>query len=175
MSQPGKLPDYTFTIEIAAPRQRVWDEITRTGLVQLAMNNTVLESTLVPGAKLRYYSPDRRRVFVVGEILEVSPPKRFSHTFAFTMRDEKPSIVTWELEETEAGCRVTLRHTGWTDQVKTHRDVAKGWREILNNLKRLLETGDIPLGVKATYRIMNALLFLLPKSTRVENVEKAGW
>jgi uncharacterized protein YndB with AHSA1/START domain len=175
MAGPGPLHDQVFTIEIRAPRQKVWDEITKTGRIQLAMNNTVLESTMQPGAKLRYYSPDRRRVFVVGEVVEVSPPKRFSHTFKFTMRDEAPSLVTWELEETPAGCRVTLTHGGWTNQVKTHKGVTGGWREILNTLKTELETGDIPFRMKAIYRIMNGLLFMLPKSTKVEEVAKDGW
>jgi uncharacterized protein YndB with AHSA1/START domain len=175
MANPGKLPDYTFSIEIRVSRQRVWDEITKTGRIQLAMNNTVLDSTLVPGAKLRYYSPDRKRVFVVGEILEVVPPKRFSHTFKFTMRDEAPTVVTWELEDTPTGCRVTLVHSAWSDQAKTYKGVTGGWRKILATLKQELETGDIPFSLKATYRLMTALMFLLPKSTRVENVEKAGW
>jgi len=169
----GPLAAQTFAIEIAVPRQRVWDEITKTGRVQLAMQNTVLESTLVPGAKLRYYSPNRKRVFVVGEILEVSPPRRFSHTFKFTMRDEEPTIVTWELDETPGGCRVTLVHSGWTDQVKTHQGVVKGWRGILRTLRHQLETGDIPFRLKVTYRIMNLFVFLLPKSTKVDEVDSA--
>jgi uncharacterized protein YndB with AHSA1/START domain len=175
MTTAGPLPDHVFAIDIAAPRQRVWDEITKTGRIQLAMHNTVLESTLQPGAKLRYYSPDRRRVFVVGEVLEVSPPTRFSHTFKFTMRAEEPSVVTWELQETPTGCRVTLVHSGWTDQIKTHKGVVGGWREILGTLKHELETGDIPFRVKVTYRIMNRLMFLLPKSTRIDEVQRAGW
>jgi uncharacterized protein YndB with AHSA1/START domain len=175
MGETNPLKDHVITIDIRVPRQRVWDEITKTGRIQLAMNNTVLESDLRPGAKLRYYSPDRKRVFVVGEVVEFSPPKRFSHTFRFTMRDEEPSLVTWELEETAGGCRVTLIHSGWTSQTKTHKGVAGGWREILQVLKQELETGDIPFKVKVTHRMMSALMFLLPKSTRVEEVARAGW
>jgi uncharacterized protein YndB with AHSA1/START domain len=169
------LKDHVFTIDIDVPRQRVWDEITKTGRIQLAMHNTVLESRLSPGSKLRYYSPSRKRVFVVGEIVDVTPPKRFSHTFKFTMNAEEPSLVTWELEETPSGCRVTLIHAGWTNQVKTHKGVVGGWREILNILKQELETGDIPLKVKVTYRVMGALMFLLPRSTKVDEVARAGW
>ena len=71
-----RLTDHVLTIEIRVPRQRVWDEITKLGRIQRAMVNTVLESALVPGAKLRYYSPNRKRVFVVGKVVEVSPPRR---------------------------------------------------------------------------------------------------
>jgi hypothetical protein len=153
----------------------VWDEITKTGRIQLAMHNTILESALTPGSKLRYYSPDRRRVFVVGEVVEVSPPKRFSHTFKFTMRPETPSLVTWELEEIPTGCRVTLIHSGWTNQIKTHKGVVSGWAEILGILKQELETGRIPFKVSVVYKVMRSLMFLLPRSTRVEEVAKAGW
>ncbi len=170
------LKDHVFTIDIAVPRQRVWDEITKTGRIQLALNNTVLESPMTPGSKLRYYSPSRKRVFVVGEIVEVTPPRRFSHTFKLLMNGaDAPSLVTWELEETAAGCRVTLTHSGWTDQVKTHKGTAAGWIEILNILKQQLETGDIPMKTKVIYALMGASMFLLPKATKVEEVDKAGW
>jgi uncharacterized protein YndB with AHSA1/START domain len=167
--------DHVLSIEIKAPRQRVWDEITKLGRVQRALMNTVLESALTPGAKLRYYSPDKRRVFVVGEVVEVKPPRRFSHTYMFTTRPETPTLVTWELDEIPGGCRVTLIHSGWTDQVKTHKGVAGGWRQILDVLKAELETGDIPLKTKMMYGVMGALMFMLPKATKVEEVQKAGW
>ena len=93
----------------------------------------------------------------------------------FTTRSETPSLVTWELAEISGGCRVTLTHSGWTDQVETHKSVRGGWQDILEILKRELETGDIPFKTKATYAMMNAMRFMLPKSTMVEEVEKAGW
>ena len=43
------LPDHVISIHINVPVQRVWDEITKTGKVQRALYNTVLESDLVPG------------------------------------------------------------------------------------------------------------------------------
>ena len=170
------LKNHVFTIDIAVPRQRVWDEITKTGRIQLALNNTVLESPMTPGSKLRYYSPSRTCVFVVGEIVEVTPPRRFSHTFKLLMNGaDAPSLVTWDLEETPADCRVTLTHSGWTDQVKTHKGTAGGWIGILSVLKQQLETGDIPLKTKLTYALMGAMMFMLPKTTKVDEVAKAGW
>ncbi|HXV87390.1 MAG TPA: SRPBCC domain-containing protein [Gemmatimonadales bacterium] len=169
------LKDHVLSIDIMVPVQKVWDEITKLGRVQRALMNTVLESTLVPGAKLRYYSTDKKRVFVVGEVVEVAPPRRFTHTYMFTQRPEKPSLVTWELAEIPGGCRVTLTHGGWTDQVKTHKSVVGGWRQILAVLKTELETGDIPLGTKIMYGLMSAFMFMMPRSTRTEEVARAGW
>lgn len=169
------LKDHVLSIEINVPRQKVWNEITKLGKIQKALYNTVLDSALSPGAKLRYYSPNRKRVFIVGKVLEVTPPRRFSHTYMFTMRPETPTVVTWELEEIPGGCRVTLTHSGWTDQAASHKSVVGGWREILGLLKSDLETGDIPFKTKMTYAMMGAFMFMLPKTTKIEEVEKAGW
>ncbi len=175
MTDAPSLPDHVHTIEIAASVQKVWDEITKTGRLQRALYNTVLESTLQPGAKLRYYSPDKKRVFVVGEVVEIDPPTRLVHTYMFTSRPETPTLVTWELAPTDTGCRVTLTHSGFTDQAETHKGVGPGWKEILGLLKAEVETGQIPLKTRAMYTMMNWFMFMMPKSTRVSEVEKAGW
>jgi uncharacterized protein YndB with AHSA1/START domain len=167
--------DQVFSIEIRAPQQRVWDEITKVGRVQPAVVNTILESAMTPGSKLRYYSANRKRVFVVGEVLEVTPPTRFVHTFVFTARPETPSVVTWELEAIPGGCRVTLTHGGWTDQAETYKGVTKGWREILDLLRHVVETGNVPAGIRVRYAVLGALMFLLPKRTRPDEVARAGW
>ncbi len=169
------LKDHVVTIDIMVPVETAWAEITKTGRIQKALYNTVLESTLEPGAKLRYYSPNKKRVFVVGEVVEIEPPSKLVHTYMFTTRPEQPSLVTWELAAIDGGCRITLTHSGWTDQIKTHKGVGKGWLQILGILKRELETGDIAFGTKLMYGIMNLFTFMLPKSTKVEEIEKAGW
>jgi uncharacterized protein YndB with AHSA1/START domain len=174
---PERLPlkDHVVSIDIMVPRQRVWDEITKLGKVQRSVMHTLLESTMKPGAKLRYYSPDKKRVFVVGEIREITPPRRFSHTYNLVMHGEPPSLVTWELEEIKGGCRVTITHSGWTEQVKTHKGVVGGWKQILAALKSELETGQLPFMTRLVWAMMGAMMFMLPKSTKVEEVEKAGW
>jgi uncharacterized protein YndB with AHSA1/START domain len=169
------MKDHVLSIDINAARQAVWDEITKLGRVQRAVMNTVLESTMRPGGKLRYYDVRKKRVFVVGEIVEVTPPSRFVHTFMFTTRPETPTLVTWELTEIAGGCRVVLTHSRWTDQRKTHAGVFDGWRDILALLKSVLETGDIPLRTKVKYAAMGAAAFMLPRATRVDEVAKAGW
>ncbi len=169
------MQDHVLSVDIMVPRQKVWDEITKLGRVQRALMNTLLETGLTPGAKLRYYSPDRKRVFIVGKVVEVVTGRKFSHTYMFTTRPETPSLVTWELQEIPGGCRVTLTHSGWTDQAKTHKSVVAGWRQILDVLKVELETGDIPFKTKMLYGMMSAFMFMMPKTTTVAEIEKAGW
>jgi uncharacterized protein YndB with AHSA1/START domain len=175
MQEPMKLPDQVLSIDIGVPVERVWREITKTGTIQRAVNNTVLESSLTPGSKLRYYSPSKKRVFVVGEVVEVAPPRRFSHTWKFTMSPDDPTLVTWELAAIPGGCRVTLTHSRWTDRAKSYKSVGKTWAEILRVLKVELESGDIPFKTKLLYRVFGALEFMLPKSTTIEHVTHAGW
>jgi uncharacterized protein YndB with AHSA1/START domain len=175
MANGTPIDDHVLSIEIKASVQRVWDEITKTGAIQRALYNTVLETSLTPGSRLRYYSPDKKRVFIVGEVVDVVPPTKFSHTYMFTQNPEKPTLVTWELEETADGCKVTLTHSGWTTEHKAPEKVAAGWKEILALLKQDIETGQIPLKTRILYRLMGAFMFMMPKTTKVGHVDQAGW
>lgn len=170
MTESGPLDDHVLSILIRAPLESVWNEITKTGAIQRALYNTVLETDLQPGSRLRYYSPDRKRVFIIGEVLEVEPPHRFVHTYVMTQNPEPPTVVTWELADEGDGCRVTLTHSGWTEAHKKPEKVAGGWRQILALLKAELETGKLPLGTRLMYAAMGAMMWALPARTKTENV-----
>ncbi len=162
------LPARTTSIVIAAPVQTVWDEITKTGAVQRPVYNTVLDIDLVPGGQLRYFSPNRKRVFVAGEVLEVDPPRKLRHTYIFTMKPEPVTEVTWELEEVPEGCRVTITHAGWTTQKDADKHI-NGWTEILGLLKSELETGDIPTKTKLIYAVQGWFMWAMPAKTKSEH------
>ena len=168
------VPEHVISIHIGVPPERVWEEITRTGRVQPALYNTVLDCELRPGSRLRYYSPDRKRVFIVGEVVEVDPPQTFAHTYRFTTRDETPTLVRWELRAEAGGCRVTITHSGWTPDHKAPEKTAAGWEEILRLLKSELETGRLPLRTRIMYRVMGWLTFMLPRTTRTEYIDAQG-
>ena len=175
-TEPKAIPELSVSIVINAPVERVWDEITKTGRVQKALYNTVLETDLVPGHRLRYYSIDKKRVFVVGEVVEVTPPTRFVHTYVFCQKPEAETLVTWELEALEgSGCRVNLTHGGWTTAHHKPEKHEAGWEQILGLLKTVVETGEIPLGWRIMYAIMKRMMFLLPKSTRADGADERGW
>jgi uncharacterized protein YndB with AHSA1/START domain len=154
------------TIVIGAPIDAVWAELTRLDGRQRAMMDTVLQSALEVGAPLYYKSPDGKRVFIIGRVTEVDPPKRLAHTQRLLMRDDPWTLVTWTLEEEPDGTRVTLRHTGWDDGTKDLHKVDGTWEEILRELKRLLETGDISSGLKLRYAMMRAFMWALPSRTK---------
>lgn len=175
MADPGAIT-HVLSIDIHVPIQQVWNEITKTGSVQRALFNTVLESDLKPGSRLRYYSPDRRRVFVLGEVVEVDPPRKLSHTYHFVPNGREPAtLVTWELAEIPNGCRVTLTHSGFTQAHKAAEKQRAGWEQILQLLKRELETGTIPIGTRLMYGVMGMTMWMLPRSTKVEEVDRITW
>jgi uncharacterized protein YndB with AHSA1/START domain len=176
MTDAASLPDQVASIFIAVPVERVWAEITKTGRLQRALYNTVLDTELVPGARLRYYSPNRERVFIVGEVVEVDPPRRFAHTYWFTMwKGGGPTLVTWDLSAQAGGCRVTVTHSGWTEAHEDAQKTGAGWREILGLLKQELETGTLPLRTRIMYRVMGWFMFAMPARTRTSHVDEQGW
>jgi len=169
------LPDRVCSIVIRVPVQDVWNEITKTGSVQRPLYNTVLDIELEPGGRLRYSSPDRKRVFVAGEVLEVDPPRRLKHTYLFLMKPEPATVVTWDLEEVAEGTRVTITHAGWTAAHTAPEKHEAGWNEILGLLRDELETGDIPSKTKLQYWVMGLFSFALPKTTKKAYVDERGW
>lgn len=161
--------EHMVSIDIRAPVERVWKEITKTGSIQRPLYNTILDTDLKPGSPVKYYSPDRKRIFVIGRVIDVDPPKMLRHTYMFTSKDEPPTLVTWNLEPFDDGCRVTVTHTGWTEEHKAPEKSAGGWREILGLLKHEVETGEIPVKMRITYALMNRMMWMMPKATLAPN------
>jgi len=161
--------DLVQSIEIACPIKQAWDAITRTGL-QRAMMDTVLDSTLEPGAPIYYRNQNGKVVHIVGRIVTVDPPTTFAHTFRLTDRTDPPTLVTWSLEPTPTGVRVTVTHTGWPQGSPKLENVDKTWGRMLANWKAVLETGDVDARTRRLYRVMGLFAFALPKRMRNEHV-----
>ncbi|HEX8866006.1 MAG TPA: SRPBCC domain-containing protein [Lentzea sp.] len=168
MAEPGS--ELLHSIVIAAPIEKVWAEITKLDGKQRAMMDAVLDSKLEPGAPLYYRSTDGKRVFVVGRVVEVDPPRLLSHTQRLTMRDDPWTVVSWELEEVDGGTRVTLRNSGWPADVKRLDKVDTTWKTILTTLKQVVEDGDVGVGLKIQYAMMRAFMWAMPSGTKTENV-----
>ncbi|WP_433270246.1 SRPBCC domain-containing protein [Actinosynnema sp. CS-041913] len=162
--------ELVHSIVIAAPIDAVWAEITKLDGRQRAMMDAILDSELKAGAPLHYRSPDGKRVFVVGRVVEVDPPKLLSHTQKLTMRDDPWTLVTWQLAEVDGGTRVTMRNSGWPESVDKLHKVDSTWKSVLAALKQVVETGDIGAGLKLQYAMMRAFMWAMPSGTKTENV-----
>ncbi len=64
----------------------------------------------------------------------------FNAVWSEEVRPEGTSRVTWEIEQVEDSCRLTLTH----DQLgeDAHGELYGGWPMILSGLKTLLESGE---------------------------------
>jgi uncharacterized protein YndB with AHSA1/START domain len=80
-----------------------------------------------------------------GEVLEAEPPLRLVHTMRALWSPEVEaegfSRVTWEIEQVEDSCRLTVTH----DQLRegANPELYGGWPMILSGLKTWLETGEL--------------------------------
>ena len=149
------------SIHIRAPRQKVWDELTRTDAVLPFYFETSLDAEWKPGGRFRFYGHGRD--WIHGEVVEFSPISRFVHTFRFTHLDEPPQKVVFELAEEDGGTRVTVRHESLAMAPQHAKSVKGGWPHILKNLKAILERGKLPLATRLQYTLMKVMMPFAPK------------
>ncbi len=120
-------PQLNFSIDIHAPLQSVWAEISRLDSAQRFYFDSVLVTEWQVGSPLKYQSSDGRIVYIVGEILELAPPRRWVHTFQFTNMKDSPTRVTWELEELSDRVKVSVTHDQFDGKTDTYRSISRGW------------------------------------------------
>lgn len=159
-----------FKVFIEGSIEAVWKEITKTDEVQRAFFNSRLHGGGAVGKKIRVTSKDGKYTMVVGEILEFDPPRRYSHTFKFTNYDDPACRVSYDLKEVPGGVEVTLTNEDVAAGTKTAKSMASGGKFIVNNLKRIIEKGDVSPVVRFFYAAFGWMTPLVaPKKTRSEN------
>jgi uncharacterized protein YndB with AHSA1/START domain len=167
-SPPGERA--VFKVTIKGPIDAVWREITKTDSVQRAMFNMRLHTPgLKPGAPFQMRSKDGKIVGIVGEVLEFDPPHRYVTTFRFTRFDDPPCKITYELKEVAGGTEFVMTLDDLPPGTVTAKQMVQGGSLIINSLKSLVETGQLPLGTRVLYAMFALMGPLAPKKTRVEN------
>lgn len=161
-----------YKVVINAPIETVWNTLVKTDAVLPFFFGAVCETKggLKAGRKMRMVTPDRKFASVVGEVLEFSPPHRYSHTMAFTgYPGEAPSTVTYELKEVPGGTEFSLVTTNVPAGTKSEKSMAQGGPFIVQNLKALVETGKSAFSGKM-FGVVNALTgWMTPKACRIEH------
>jgi uncharacterized protein YndB with AHSA1/START domain len=94
-----------------------------------------------------------------GEVLEVVPPTRFVHTFAFSKGVNEPhQRVSWDLEAAGPSLtRVTVTHENLDTAPKTAKSVAGVWPDILGRIKRVVEKGGLSARDKIMFTLMEPM------------------
>lgn len=130
---------------INAPIEKVWEALTKEGEPLPFFFGAVMHTSgLHPGAQIRMRTDCGKYTGVVGEILEVQAPFRFSHTFKFTQRTDPACKVTYELKEVDGGTEFTLISDDLIEGTATAKDMISGALIISDTLKGVVETGKIP-------------------------------
>lgn len=159
-----------FRVHIRGSIEQVWHEITRTDAPIPAFFNSHMDAyRLTPGAKLAMRTPNGKYTGVVGRILEMDPPRLFSHTFKFTHLDDPECKVTYELKEVEEGVQFTLTITDLPEGTKTSKQMMQGGKMIVNTLKSTIETGRPSFGTRILFLLFKFMSPLTPSVSRSEN------
>jgi uncharacterized protein YndB with AHSA1/START domain len=133
-----------FEIYIKTTPERLWEAITNEELRRRYNFGVGVNSDWTPGSRYESFHPGAGIAIAEGENLEVDPPRRLVQSFnalwGEDVKSEGTSRVTWEIEQVEDSCRLTVTH----DQLRegANDQLFGGWPMILSGLKTLLETGE---------------------------------
>jgi uncharacterized protein YndB with AHSA1/START domain len=133
-----------FEIYIKTTPERLWHAITDSEMRQKYIFGLGVTSDWNEGSHYQSSHPDAPTPITEGENLIVDPPRKLVQSFNALWGDdvkrEGTSRVTWEIEQVEDSCRLTVTH----DQLAEHasEELYGGWPMILSGLKTLLETGE---------------------------------
>lgn len=136
---------HVFVTYIKTTREKLWEAITKGEITKKYFYNTTLRSDLKPGSEIQYVDFDENgneTYPVKGKVLECIPMKKLSYSFEFHGNKDKPSRVSFELEEADGLMKLVLLHDGFDGKTETYKSVVEGWPYILSGLKTYLETGE---------------------------------
>jgi uncharacterized protein YndB with AHSA1/START domain len=146
MGEFDSRPAQVYTVWIRAPREKVWDAVTRPEFTRRYFFGSEPASTWKPGDRLLWTEHGTGRDLVDGEIIECEPPRRLVHTWLVrydeSLTAEGASRVTWEFEEEGGVTKLTAVHDQFPAGSKVYDNVAGGWMFVLSGLKTLVETGE---------------------------------
>jgi uncharacterized protein YndB with AHSA1/START domain len=155
---------------INAPIETVWSELVRTDKVLPFFFGAVCDcKTLEPGAPFAMRTKNGKYTNVVGEVLDFSPPNRYSHTFKFTSYDDAPCTITYELEETPDGVQFSLITENAPTGSKTEQSMDRGGKFIVNTLKSVVERGKPSFAGQCMLTMIRLTEAFAPKRCRSEN------
>lgn len=138
-------PKHVYELFIDAAPEAVWAILTDDDKTPLWQHfNMASRTEWRVGGKIEFLLGGQS--MIVGEVLELTPPRRLSHSFAACWSEDvagdPPSRVTWDLEPAGNGAtKLTLVHDDFGGDTTTSRMVSAGWVEAISRLKTLAETG----------------------------------
>jgi uncharacterized protein YndB with AHSA1/START domain len=143
-------PEFVYVTYIETTPEKLWDALTSSEFTRRYWWDTSVASDWKVGSPFSLVL--NGNTTDVGEVLEADRPRRLSYTFRHILneaaRKERPSRVTFGLEQHGKLVKLTLTHEDFADDSVILDGISKGWPAIMSSLKSMLETGEaliIPL------------------------------
>lgn len=135
---------FIHVIYIASTPQKVFEAITRPEIARTYWGHENV-SDWQPGSRWQHVrANDERKVELVGDVVESTPPSRLVITWAGASQAEDPaaySRVTFDIVPYEDMVRLTVTHDDLQPGSGMDTGIRQGWPIVLSSLKSLLETG----------------------------------
>lgn len=137
-------PEFVYTTYIKTTPEKLWHALTDRDFARRYWMDCTLTSDWKPGSRMTMERGGELKNTCV--ILESDPPKKMIFSWHSVldpdMKKEKPSRVTYLIEQHGEIVRFTVIHEGFDAGSKTLPSVAFGWPMVLASLKSILETGE---------------------------------
>ncbi len=159
-----------YRVVIEAPIETVWSELVNTQSPRPFFWNARWDTKeMAPGNRYRMASNDDKVIAVVGEIIEMEPPRKMVTSFQLTSLTDPASTVTYLLNEVEGGTEFQLITEHIVAGSKSEKSMAAGSKSIVENFKAYVETGKVTFGARMMLGMYALMAPLVPKTMRAEN------
>ena len=154
------MPDtpFVYTTYIQTTPQRLWQALTEPAFTSRYWNAT-FDTDWAAGSPMTWHVGPVTIENAEQVVLESDPYRRLSYTwhtftdelgdyvgfddeFRARLRTDPRSKVSFDLEETDHGVKLTVVHDGLRADSATLQSISGGWPIVLSGLKTLLETED---------------------------------
>lgn len=136
---------HIFVIYIKTTKEKLWDALTNPEMTSQYYFESRIKSDLEKGSTIEFIIKDEKgqeSVPVSGIIEEIDPYNRLVYTFDHLGSGDVPSRVSFDIEDTDRGLKLSVVHDKFEGETDTYREVGNGWPYILSGLKTVLETGS---------------------------------
>jgi uncharacterized protein YndB with AHSA1/START domain len=135
----------TTSIVINAPREKVWDALTKPEIVKQYFFGTDMDTTWDVGTPIFFRGEWEGKPYEdKGTVLEYTPPESLSYNYwsGFSGLEDKPElyqIIRFDLTDEGEGTKLTISQSNVTTQ-ETADHSAQNWNMVFGGMKKLLET-----------------------------------
>jgi uncharacterized protein YndB with AHSA1/START domain len=143
-------PEFIYISYIETTPEKLWEALTSSEFSKRYWWDTSVVSDWKVGSPFSLVL--NGQTTDVGEIIEADRPRRLSYTFRHILSEaaskERPSRVSFVLEQYGKLVKLTLTHEDFAEDSVIVDGISKGWPAIMSSLKSMLESGqalDVPL------------------------------